>query len=69
MNYRYHSTRCRHGFCLASVGCETCGVKPNEVDARRLRRAETHIVNPPSAHGYAVDETRGRGNRNAARGG
>jgi hypothetical protein len=68
MNYRNHSNRCRHGFCLTSVGCERCGVKPDKVAARRLRRPDTH-ASPVSAQGYGLSETRGRGNRNAVGGG
>lgn len=77
MQYRYHSTRCRHGFDRSVVPCPGCGDKCplDKVEARRYERAalgkrqrERHAA-PRSAAGYAESETRGRGNRNAARGG
>lgn len=71
MNYRYHSTRCRHGMCLETVGCDTCGVKVKEAAGAHLRRADTRSRGGlgEGADGYGMTESRGRGNSNARRAG
>lgn len=69
-NYVYRSERCRHGFCKTTIGCEKCGIKVKRGAGHKLRRAtDRRTATPRHAEGYALNERRGRGNRNAVGGG
>lgn len=53
------SVRCEHGFCLATVGCEQCGVRPGRRAAAHLLRVPDpkRLPNPSVPEGY--DNTAG----------
>jgi hypothetical protein len=62
------SIRCRHGMCLATVGCETCGVTVPERAGRHLRRSEerrSNSVRAPDGYGTSDGKRRQQGNTNA----
>ena len=54
------SIRCKHGFCLETVGCDQCKVKTSDAASSHLRRANerasvgkrAQVINKP--HGAAM---------------
>lgn len=66
MTQRNHSTRCRHGFCTVTVGCEACGIKKDAVLSRKLRKSTVRNRNEvPQGYGNTEGRKSGDGNSNA----
>jgi hypothetical protein len=62
------SNRCKHGMCLTTVGCDTCGVTVPERAGAHLRRADerrANSVRAPDGYGNSDGRRRQQGNNNA----
>ena len=60
------SVRCKHGFCLETVGCPDCGVRVLYGASSHLRRADERRAIGKRAQVLAKPHGPGFGNRNAA---